>query len=389
MPDTFPDVSAPDWLLDDLLGNPEDTALESDRMPDARALRRRAKHRFARLAQRETLADVIRTPPAPGETLHILSAAKWDYWTWVPLILTNWLPRTDSLYCSTWTLNATTVTELLELWDGGKIGQVHFLTGLYFTRRETATYARLLIGIRDRGGQYRAFHNHAKILLLHHGRDYHVITGSANLTGNPRAEQYDWTNDHTVWTFYRDWFAEMLRKIPPEADLDHSTTPATRTTAGKHQRRAGLGVYCVHSDAGARAALFTWKDARDSIDLARFATELAGLIRQWQPVLPSGAVVTCPPQGASWPGDYAAANLAAAVAELLDLPFAKLLERTDKKTRHHPKASLDQTDYTVTAAVPVAIVIDDAVTSGNTMRLSLAALRAAGITAWGFAYAGC
>ena len=98
-----------------------------------------------------------------------------------------------------------------------RIGTVHFLTGLYFKRRETSVYSRLLNGLRDRGSTFRAFQNHAKILLLNHGDDHYTITGSANLTANPRAEQYDWTNDRAVWTFYRDWFAEMLRDVKPEA----------------------------------------------------------------------------------------------------------------------------------------------------------------------------
>jgi hypothetical protein len=213
------DLGAPSWLIDDLIGGPgAENALETDRIPTARVLRREAKRRFLRMAQRDALADVLERPPAAGETLHVISAAKWDFWTWVPVILDRWLPHTDTLYCSTWTLCATTVTELLEIWDAGKIGQVSFLTGLYFKRRETSTYSRLLNGLRDRGGQYRAFPNHAKILLLNHGDDYHTITGSANLTANPRAEQYDWTNDRHVWDFYRSWFAEILHRVKPEPD---------------------------------------------------------------------------------------------------------------------------------------------------------------------------
>jgi predicted amidophosphoribosyltransferase len=34
-------------------------------------------------------------------------------------------------------------------------------------------------------------------------------------------------------------------------------------------------------------------------------------------------------------------------------------------------------------------VVDNLITSGATMRLSLQALHEAGIAAWGFAYAGC
>lgn len=190
--------------------------IETDRQPSPRAVRLDARRRFARVRQREALRDVLPTPPAPGEQYHIISAAKWDFWTWVPEMIT-WLGgRTDWLYCSTWTANRAGIIEMFELCDAGAIGSIGFLTGVYFKRRESAVYATLLGGLRRRGFRYRAFPNHAKILLLSNEArgDWLTVEGSANLTSNPRTEQYCITNDQALWAFYRDWFEESLAKIP-------------------------------------------------------------------------------------------------------------------------------------------------------------------------------
>ena len=208
----------PDFLLDSILGAAADP-LESDTIPNARALRNTARRRFKRQGQRESLADILNGPPGPGETVHIISGAKFDFWTWVPVLI-DWLGRADALYCSTWTLSRNTAIELAELWDADRIGDVTFLTGLYFKRRETAVYSTLLQTIRRRGGRYRAFQNHAKLLLLHNAAAGHFLTveGSANLTSNPRAEQYAVTNDRALWEFCRDWFEEVAGRIKPEPE---------------------------------------------------------------------------------------------------------------------------------------------------------------------------
>jgi predicted amidophosphoribosyltransferase len=113
-------------------------------------------------------------------------------------------------------------------------------------------------------------------------------------------------------------------------------------------------------------------------------------IRQWSPTLPPDTAVTVPPQGASFPGHYYAADLAQAVAGTLAVPFIESLQRTDTKAYHHPRESMRQAPYrSIRTPPPVVIVVDDLITSGTTMRLALEALRNAGVTAFGFAFAGC
>lgn len=209
IPDT-PD----DFLIDDLLGGADaPDPLETAFMPAGRAVAASARRRFERIRQKQQLADVIPAPPAVGESIHVIGTGLYDFWTFVPQML-DWLGRADELYCSTWTLNRTNAVELMALIDADRIGSISFLTGLYFKRRESAVYAFLLDGIRARGGRYRAFRNHAKVLLMRNlDLGIHLtVEGSANLTANPRLEQYVITNDPALYAFHREWMEECLTK---------------------------------------------------------------------------------------------------------------------------------------------------------------------------------
>ena len=108
-------------------------------------------------------------------------------------------------------MNRANVTELLDLYDAGKVRAVAILTGTYFKRREAAVCNTLVSGLLDRGQRYRAFQNHAKVLLLAAPPDFLTIEGSANFTANPRLEQSVVTNDRELYDFHRSWFEEMLR----------------------------------------------------------------------------------------------------------------------------------------------------------------------------------
>jgi hypothetical protein len=129
----------------------------------------------------------------------------------------------------------------------------------------------------------------------------------------------------------------------------------------------------------------------DPAALDAFATALLGLIRAWLPVLPPGTLVTVPPQGASFPGPYAAVQLGVRVAELLALPFGTILTRTDVKRWHGVHHSLQQAPFVAALPEPAPVmilVVDDLVTTGATMRRSLEAIRAAGVAAFGFGFSG-
>jgi hypothetical protein len=192
----------------------QDTALESpDTLPSPATLRREARHRMVTKLKKEHAAEILNpsTFPAPGETVHILSNGKFDYWNLAPVAIDLLGGRSEHLYGSTWTMNRDNVLELLSLYDAGKIGSISILTGRYFARRESAVWAQLVTGLTDRGQRVLAFVNHAKVLLLQSGEHYLSITGSSNWTANPRVEQIDIHNSRAVWEFYRrELFERML-----------------------------------------------------------------------------------------------------------------------------------------------------------------------------------
>lgn len=190
----------------------QEREIETTRDLDApRVHRRRPSHRKCKAAlKQEALADVITELPAAGETWHIISNAKFDFFTCVPVIVKLLGNRDVILFGSTWTMSRGNVTELMSLFDAGAITRIAILTGTYFKRRETSVYATLLDGLQQRKQRYVAFSNHAKVLLMTNGVDHIVIEGSANFTANPRTEQYTMTNDRDLYAFHVDWMEHFL-----------------------------------------------------------------------------------------------------------------------------------------------------------------------------------
>jgi Phosphoribosyl transferase domain len=160
-----------------------------------------------------------------------------------------------------------------------------------------------------------------------------------------------------------------------------------------HQKRAGLGVWTAGRSRQSRCAIKSWKRSApfDPVGLDVFARATVDVILAWSPVLPSGTVVTVPPQGASAPGPYAAEALGEFVAASLGLPFVRMLARTEPKRWHGPHSSLRQPAYVFAmpeSAPTIVLVVDDLITTGRTMRLSLEAIRGGGVAAFGFGFSG-
>jgi predicted amidophosphoribosyltransferase len=160
-----------------------------------------------------------------------------------------------------------------------------------------------------------------------------------------------------------------------------------------------MGVWAARIGQEARERVVAWKRLHpyDVATQAELVADITKLIALWGGgVYPPASLVTVPPRGASLFGpskdwDYAARLLAEAVADQLGLKFADVLERTDAKRWHGPWNSLKQSAYRCMIPDPrpgAILVVDDLVTSGRTMQLSLEALRQASVAAFGFAFCG-
>ncbi len=193
-------------LLDDAPRLETTATLDGPRL----LLRRPARRRNLSALRQEALEDFYRQLPATGESLHVVSNGRFDYFHFLPVTLRLLGRPAAEVYGSTWTMSRPNVLELFALLDAGKIGTAAIVTGTYFKRRETAVANALIEGLAARGLRYRAFQNHAKVLLLGAAPDWIVVEGSANFTANPRLEQTVITNDAELYGFHRAWLEEML-----------------------------------------------------------------------------------------------------------------------------------------------------------------------------------
>lgn len=201
----FPD------LLTDLTGLGEDDPLESDRMPAPGMYKHKiAKYRQRFIKKTDDLKRVITELPEPGYSYHYISAGAWDFYTVIPVFISLFPGPIDETYVTTWTMSRDNAYDILKNFDDGKIKKINLLTGIYFKRRETAVYSVLVNGLLKRKQRYVATKNHTKIILMRSETDFLICEGSANLTANPRVEQYVINNDQGLYEFHAAWMDDLL-----------------------------------------------------------------------------------------------------------------------------------------------------------------------------------
>jgi hypothetical protein len=190
----------------------DEPELQTPSMPKrVNLLKRASKRKMISAMKKEEVKSFLTFLPEKEETLHIVANGKFDYWSFIPVIIDLMGGQTNEFYGSTWTINRENVVELFEIFDNKQISKINMLTGLYFKQRESSVYATLLEGILSRGQRFKCLENHAKIVLLNNGVDYITIEGSANFTANPRIEQYAITNSKELHDFHKEWLDEILK----------------------------------------------------------------------------------------------------------------------------------------------------------------------------------
>lgn len=184
---------------------------ETKNMPDAKLLRRTGKKTFINATKRERIEEFIKTLPSDGETFHIVSNGRFDYYSFVSVLISK-LGVIDNFYASTWTMNRENVTDLIARFDAGQIAKITLFMGTYFKRREPSIYATILDGLTARAQRFICFENHTKIMLFESNNKFFVIEGSANFTANPRFEQNILCQSEALYRFHQDWMEGMFKK---------------------------------------------------------------------------------------------------------------------------------------------------------------------------------
>jgi hypothetical protein len=333
-------------------------------------------------------------PMAEGEATHAIMNGRYDLCILLAAILEFCCSGVQRLRVATLSFNGRNTAEMTGFLRSGRVETLHLLCSDFFRAHNKAEYAEARQAAEAFPGRWRiaAARNHAKVITLDYGPRKLVLEGSANLRTNGNREQLLIVQDGALHDWHAGWIDGMVTRYEhePAAEPD---TPRQRPTKPAHYRHAGLGVWCCRRGLTEpeKAAFQAWKDAPARFnDFCNAAAEaVAGLIRQWQRSIPSDWIITTPPPGASAAKEYPAGFLGKAVAGKLGLEYLTTLRRTGAKKWHGRHYAMRQEPFAVTCKPPsVAIVVDDMMTSGTTMRLALDALRTAGVPAFGFAYVG-
>ena len=214
-----PEPPETDWeALSGIAAIETEFSLETSEQVTSRKITTRPRHRKCLAAiKAEELAEFYNEIPAKGETVHMVSNGRWDYWLLAPRTQ-EIVGEPATFYGSTWTMNRANVLQLLDLYDRARFTSATILTGTYFKARESAVANTLIEGLTSRGQRYLAFQNHAKVMLLGFPKsdNWIVIEGSANFTANPRCEQNTVTNDRELFLFHQEWMETMLTQKPRE-----------------------------------------------------------------------------------------------------------------------------------------------------------------------------
>jgi len=191
--------------------NLETDKFKPDNLPNQKAINLKLnKNELIKINKKDKLKEIIKKIPDKDSSIHYISSGTFDFYTIIPAILDILNKQIEEIYISTWTMNRDTALCLLDNFDKKKYKKISILTGLYFKRRETAVYSTLLTGLKKRKQRYIACKNHTKIILFKIDNNYIVIEGSANLTSNPRIEQYHMTNSEKLFYFHRQWMEELF-----------------------------------------------------------------------------------------------------------------------------------------------------------------------------------
>lgn len=211
-----------DWL-DGLLKGDDDLETDKQLQKPIKHERKEAKRQFVNGLKKQALNDLIPTLPPPdtdiyvigngagAEVRHGINPQAFDFGSFIPHIVAMLGDRDCTVYVSTWTMNRNHSHALLEMCDNGQIKELTVCTDPYFKRREAAVCNELVNGLVDRGQRFLCWKNHVKAICIQSpdGRTC-TITGSANLSSQPRCEQYVLTTAPDVYQFYVSEFFEAM-----------------------------------------------------------------------------------------------------------------------------------------------------------------------------------
>lgn len=205
-------LDAPDFITTDTLPAP------------IRFDRKRAKAEFINGLKKQALSDLLKELPPPDTDVYILSNGSggtyrigednpkaFEFGHFIPVLCEMLGNKHITAYVSTWTMNRWHALNMLQMLDDGILQSLAVMTDPYFLQRESVVANTLVEGLMKRQQRFKAFKNHVKAVCLSSASRTVSVLASANLSAQPRAENFTLSTDPALYRFLvNDFFEVML-----------------------------------------------------------------------------------------------------------------------------------------------------------------------------------
>jgi hypothetical protein len=163
------------------------------------------------LHRRNCVRDIEKLPEA-GESFHIIARGNFPLWSIVPATLTLAAPATITrLSIATLGFSAGNVTDLLSLFDAGRIAVVDIVASVYFERQNPSEYRMMADGLSQHGQRIAALRSHAKIIVMELSDGQALaVESSANLRSCRNLEQITIVHDQELCRFHAGWITSVI-----------------------------------------------------------------------------------------------------------------------------------------------------------------------------------
>lgn len=175
------------------------------------AVRAKLKRRAICKMKEKKAEKLIDKIPENGESIHVISAGIFDYWTLIPVLCKLLNEKVLVSRFSTWAMTMPVCTQFIEMMDSGQLGNCGFIADTSLQRLQGAVYAKLATRFNSAKQPLRMTACHAKIALIKTASHNIVMEGSANFTNNPRIEQFCIINDSKIFEFHFQWMQELFK----------------------------------------------------------------------------------------------------------------------------------------------------------------------------------
>ena len=176
--------------------------------PNSKSIKTNEKRLFKRLISERQLENILDWEFEDGFAYHVISEGDIDALSFLKHILKQ--QALEYLACSTWCMAMADIVEIERYLELKRILRLDTYVGEIFKGTYMTEYSALWDLHNYWGGRVAIFRNHSKVFCGFGEKFDFVIETSANINGNPRAENTVITINRNLALFYKDFFDNII-----------------------------------------------------------------------------------------------------------------------------------------------------------------------------------